>query len=264
MRPEYTEFNEGLTNQLYAITVIFVLLALLFIFFLVVSLRRRRKMNLEKAALQSQFQEELLRTQLEIQEQTFKTISQELHDNIGQMLSLVKLHLNTVDLQKQEKAAEKIGSAKDIVSKAINDLRDLSKTLNTDTIAAAGLLNAIKAELHQLEKTGTLQTAFLVSGTHIKLDAQKELILFRIVQEALHNVIKHAQASQVSVSALFEEGQFQLTIADNGRGTADAGSTSGSGLRNMQSRSGLIGAGWQMESGKTGGTTIRITLPTTS
>lgn len=263
MHPDIREIQDGLNDYVYIGTVIFLLLALLFIFFLVVSLKRRRKMNLEKTQLHTQFQEELLRTQLEIQEQTFKTISQEIHDNIGQMLSLAKLNLNTVDLQKEEKAAGKIGSAKDLVSKAIQDLRDLSKTLNTDTIAAAGLLNAIEAELHLLQKTGALETHFLTSGTPVKLDAQKELILFRIVQEALHNVIKHAQASEVSVSALFEDGQFLLQIRDNGCGFEERSRPLfGSGLRNMQSRSKLIGADWKIESGKTGGTAICITLPT--
>ncbi len=262
MRPEYTDFNESLTNQLYAVTVIFILLALLFIFFMVVSLKRRRKMNLEKVELQFHFQEELLRAQLEIQEQTFKTISQEIHDNVGQMLSLAKLNLNTIDLQNQERAAEKVESARNLVGKAINDLRDLSKTLNTDTIAAAGLLNAIEAELHQLEKTGTLKTTFYLSGTHLKLDAQKELILFRIVQEALHNVIKHAQAGHVCIAALFENGELNLSVADDGCGFDEAARpAAGSGLRNMQHRSKMIGAGWAIERGKEGGTVVRITLP---
>lgn len=244
---------------------VFILIVLSFLFrFVLLYQKKSLWFNTERKILQAQFQEELLRTQLEIQEQTFKTISQELHDNIGQMLSLAKLNLNTVDLQKEEKALEKIKSAKDLVTKAIHDLRDLSKTLNTDTIAATGLLNAIEAELHLLQKTGVLQTQFHVSGTRIKLDAQKELIIFRIVQEALHNVIKHAQASQVSVSATFEDGQFRLVVSDDGRGPASAASSFGSGLRNMQSRSKLIGADWQMEHGPTGGTTIRITLPTTS
>lgn len=221
-------------------------------------------MNLEKTELHQHFQEELLRTQLEIQEQTFKTISQEIHDNIGQMLSLAKLNLNTVDLQSSEKAAQKIGDAKDLVGKAIQDLRDLSKTLNTETIAATGLLNAIEAELHLLQKTGTLQTSFSTSGTPVRLDAQKELILFRIVQEALHNVMRHAHATQVTVCAAFERGHLKLLIADDGRGLDEsAGNAPGSGLRNMQSRSRLIGAHWQIESKKENGTVIRVTLPTT-
>lgn len=223
-------------------------------------------MNLEKTELQEHFREELLRTQLEIQEQTFKTISQEIHDNIGQMLSLAKLNLATIDLRKEEKAVVKIEDAKDLVGKAIQDLRDLSKTLNTESIAATGLLKAIEAELHLLQKTGTLQTTFDISGTPVRLDAQKELILFRIVQEALHNIIKHAQAANVRVNAVFEHGRFKLLIADDGCGFEESAESiaAGSGLGNMQSRSALIGAGWQLESKKGQGTSVRITLPITA
>ena len=242
---------------------IFILVVLSFLFrFIFLYQKKTIAFNNERVRLQQDFQQELLRAQLEIQEQTFKTISQEIHDNVGQMLSLAKLNLNTIDLQNQERAAEKVESARNLVGKAINDLRDLSKTLNTDTIAAAGLLNAIEAELHQLEKTGTLKTTFHLSGTHLKLDAQKELILFRIVQEALHNVIKHAQAGHVCIAALFENGELNLSVADDGCGFDEAARpAAGSGLRNMQHRSKMIGAGWAIERGKEGGTVVRITLP---
>jgi two-component system, NarL family, sensor kinase len=224
--------------------------------------KRRLQYLKEKDRMQAQFQQELLRTQLEIQEQTFRTISQEIHDNIGQMLSLAKLNLNTVDLHKETQAVEKISDAKALVSKAIQDLRDLSKSLNTDTIAASGLLNAIEAELNLLQKTGALQTAFHVSGTPVRLDAQKELILFRMVQEALHNVIKHAQAMNVRVNAVFEYGHLKLLITDDGCGFVQNTSlVYGSGLRNMQNRSKLIGADWQIESAAGQGTTIRIIVP---
>lgn len=244
---------------------VFILIVLSFLFrFVLLYQKKSIHFSTEKQMMQSQFQQELLRTQLEIQEQTFKTISQEIHDNIGQMLSLAKLNLATVDLQKSPQASEKISNARDLVGRAIHDLRDLSKTLNTETIAATGLLNALEAELNLLQKTGTLQTAFQVSGTPVRLDAQKELIIFRIVQEALHNVIKHAQATLVQVTATFGHEQLKLLIEDNGNGFENNGSTShGSGLRNMQSRSKLIGAGLQVESVKGEGTRVLITLPLT-
>lgn len=241
-------------------------LLLFFSSIIIIALFRYRNKTIlhmkEKDKMQARFQQELLRTQLEIQEQTFKTISQEIHDNIGQMLSLAKLNLNTVDLHNEESATEKIGSAKGLVSKAIQDLRDLSKTLNTETITAVGLLSAVEAELHLLHKTGTLQTTFDVTGTPVRLDPQKQLILFRIVQEALHNVIKHAGASGVRVQAAFEPEQMRLLIADDGCGfDGTTGTAFGSGLRNMQNRSRLIGATWEVESAPGRGTAVSIIVP---
>jgi signal transduction histidine kinase len=256
------ETDHQIVKVVLAGTVLILFFATMIFWFVYAYRKKHTKYLVEKAQLQAQFQQELLRTQLEIQEQTFKTISQEIHDNIGQMLSLAKLNLNTVDLQKQAQAGEKISTARDLVSKTIQDLRDLSKTLNTETITTVGLLSAIEAELHLLQKTGTLQTTFSKTGTPVRLDPQKQLILFRIVQEALHNVMKHAQAAAICVEAAFEPEQFRLLIVDNGRGfEGTAPSTFGSSLRNMQNRSRLIGAAWQIESAAGSGTTIRITLP---
>lgn len=210
----------------------------------------------------SQFQHILLQTQMEIQENTFKAISQEIHDNIGQMLSLAKMNLSKFELDPVH-SDEAVLSAKDLVSKAVAALRDLSKTLNTDTISNLGLLQAIMMELQLVEKTTGVGTSLEVSGPPHPLPAQNELILFRIVQEALHNSIKHAEASSLQVKASFDHQVLQLLIADNGTGF-DESETSvlGSGLKNMQSRSKLIGASWKLQTTKGEGTTISITIPT--
>ena len=189
-------------------------------------------------------------------------ISQEIHDNIGQTLSLAKLNLNTLDMEQREKALGKVGDAKELVGKAIQDLRDLSRTLNTDNIAALGLVKAIDAELQLLQKSGLVKTALEVKGQVVKADPKKELILFRIVQEAIHNVIKHAQASAVGVTAAYEGSYLRLSLADNGVGfDLGGGRGNGSGLNNMRSRSQVIGGQLDISSGAGRGTNITIQLP---
>src|SRR5258706_10354982 len=147
---------QGLSQDI-IITIIVTFFLLLLTSFVVVFItyhQRRQIKNLnEKQQLQSKYQKELLRTQLEIQEQTLKTISQEIHDNIGQVLSLAKLNLNTMDVTQQDKLQEKISDSKKLVSKAIQDLRDLSKSMNTDNIEALGLVRAIEYELEMIRKT---------------------------------------------------------------------------------------------------------------
>lgn len=242
---------------------IFVIILLSFLFrFMMLYQKRTIEFTMEKEAIESKFQRELLRAKLEIQEQTFKTISQEIHDNIGQMLSLAKLNLNRVNTGRLQNDMEKVQDAKELISKSIQDLRDLSRSLNTETIAAIGLMKAIELELQMLQKTGTVQTRFEISGTPIRLDPQKELILFRISQEALHNIIKHATATFVGVSVSFHADRFELVITDNGVGfDSSMESNFGSGLHNMKSRSELIGAAWQVTSAPETGTTILIYLP---
>jgi two-component system, NarL family, sensor kinase len=186
------------------ITIIVFLIIGFFILILVAYMNRRKKKHMEeKQMMRSSFQEELLKTQMEIQEQTFKTISQEIHDNIGQMLSLAKLNLSKFEMDRQN-SDEAVLSAKDLVSHAVTSLRDLSKTLNTDTISTIGLVKSIELELQLVEKTTGIKTRMQSNGHATKLSPQQELILFRIVQEGLHNSIKHASPTCSPLMRIFK------------------------------------------------------------
>lgn len=239
-------------------TAIVLFLSLLLILYIVIFKKRQNRFLHEKEA----FQQTLLLTQIEIQEQTLKNISQEIHDNIGQSLSLAKLNLSTIDIQKEQSALTKIGSTRDLVSKAILDLRDLSKSLNTDSILSAGLVKAIELELTLVEKSGEFQTNLIVTGTPVRIDPKKELILFRIIQEAVNNVIKHAKATSIDIKAQFTENSLSISVSDNGAGFIADRSADGSGLRNMKSRAALIGGSFEIITAAIG-TTITITIPIT-
>lgn len=219
----------------------------------------------EKEQLKADFEKQILESKLEIQEQTFKYISQEIHDNIGQMLSLAKLTINTMNPDEPAGLPAKIGSAKNLVSKAIDDLRCLSQNLHTDYITDQGLKASVENELRLLEHASQYQINISTEGDAYRLAQQQELILFRIFQEALQNIIKHAQASAIGVLLSYTPQYFTLKIADNGRGFDAAASQAGSsgiGLRNIRHRAKLISALFSVESGSGQGTTVTIQLPT--
>ncbi len=115
---------------------------------------RRNKHNQEKQQLTVEFKHALLQSQLGIQEQTMLTISQEIHDNIGQVLSLAKLNLGTIDVNKPESFTQKITDSRELVGKAIQDLRNLAKGLNTSFINEMGLLRSIEYELDMIKRSG--------------------------------------------------------------------------------------------------------------
>jgi len=260
------EASESLKQVLYGGTIVFLVLAGFVIFFLVMYMRRKTKNILEKEQLRSEFQQELLRTQLEIREQTLKIISQEIHDNIGQVLSLAKLNLNTMDITQQDKLQEKISDSKKLVSKAIQDLRDLSKSMNTDNIEALGLVRAFEYELEMIRKTGFL-TELNVEGNSIRLEPQKELILFRIIQEILNNIMKHSEATAIETKIVYAVNEIKILVKDNGKGfdlaplNENATSTIGLGIRNMHNRAKLIGADFTISSSGGEGTIVSLTLP---
>jgi signal transduction histidine kinase len=160
---------------------------------------------------------------------------------------------------------QKVDNSKQLVGKAITDLRTLSKKLHSDSILAAGLLKAIEFELGLVEKSGVYQTSLTIIGEPVTLDAQKELILFRIVQEAMNNIIKHAHASTIAISANFAHNHLQLLIDDNGNGfklPLEQGDINrGIGLRSMENRVKLLNGQFAIETAPEKGTQIQISIP---
>ena len=234
--------------------VILFLTVTLVLFTLAYQSRKNRHVN-EKQLLQTQFQQALLQTQLEIQEQTLKNISEEIHDNVGQVLSLAKLNLFTFETN----SGQKLEDTKNLVSKAINDLRNLSRSMHGDIIAELGLQQSIANELAIIENTRQFVTTLKVMGIAYKLDKQKEMVLFRIAQEALNNCIKYSKAKNITVELSYDTDQFLLSVTDDGIGF-DATNTAGIGLKSMQNRAALIGGIFLLHSSPGKGTTISIEL----
>jgi signal transduction histidine kinase len=248
-------------------TLLLVVLILLIIVAIILYRRRQERNSKEKKDMENKFAQTLLQTQLEIQEQTLKNISQEIHDNIGQALSLAKLNLNTMPAIDDETLQQKILNSKELVSKAITDLRDLSRSLDTDYVQEMGLQRAIEYEVEMIRKTGTVETSMIVEGSLFRLEKQKELILFRIVQETFNNILKHAGAKNINVNINYSTTGFTLRIKDDGKGvnlqplTDRENNNFGLGIRNMHNRAKLIGAEFKMNSIIGEGTEVKIILP---
>ncbi len=243
-------------------TIVFLIIGFFIIILVAYFNSRKKKFILEKQLLQTLFNEQLLKSQLEMQEQTFNAISQEIHDNVGQSLSLAKMQLHLVERGKtfNEKL---ITDTQDSIAKAITDLRDIAKSLNTERIHQTRLTDIIAGELSRLNRSGLLTTEISAEGEEREIGDQKKLIVFRMLQEALQNILKHAQASGVSIAFRFDEDTVQIKVSDNGKGFARERITKkdGLGLNNMQSRASLIGGDLRIDSALNEGTTITITAP---
>jgi signal transduction histidine kinase len=171
-----------------------------------------------------------------------------------------------MDITQQDKLQEKISDSKKLVSKAIQDLRDLSKSMNTDNIEAVGLIKTIEYELDMIRKTGFL-TELNVEGNSIRLEPQKELILFRIIQEILNNIMKHSEATAIETNVVYAINEIKIVVKDNGKGfdlvpvNENSNSTFGLGIRNMHNRAKLIGADFSMNSSIGNGTAVTLIVP---
>jgi signal transduction histidine kinase len=244
-------------------TAMLLLLGFFIISFMFFYQRKRTLHVAEQEQLKSAFSQEILTTQIEVQEQTLNYISQELHDNIGQVLSFVKLNLGTAGtIPDQQKKQRKIDESRELVAQVITDLRNLSKSLSFQQISQYGLLKAIELEVERVNKSGLLKTETVVSGEAYSLGEQRELVLFRIFQESLNNALKYAHALQLRINLVYSADLFSLTIADNGIGflAETAGKGNGSGLRNIENRAALIGASATVETSPGKGCTIHVSL----
>lgn len=250
-----------------SIIIVLLLLVGFIVAFLLIYRNRQIRSELAFKQAEEQYHREVLKAELESKENTLRTISEEIHDNVGQVLSLAILHLSNIDLQDTENAGRKLESITGLVKKAVGDLRHLSKTLDAENLVRAGLPAILQFELERLEGSGAFATSFKLAGPEQRLDPYHEIVIYRLAQEALQNVIKHAQATQVSIMMAFEPGQLVLHITDNGRGftpsaqRADNLHKQGAGLDNMRRRAALINAGIQWISAPAQGTRVSLTLP---
>jgi len=212
--------------------------------------------------LQANFRQELLKTQLEVQEQTLNYISAEIHDNITQILSFVKLTLGSIASGIDGEKKAKVNETRELVAQTITDLRDLSKSLSFEHISSQGLIRTIENEVERVNKSGLINVSLEQEGNSYSLGEQRELVLFRIFQETLNNTLKHSRAKHLKIMLQYHSDLFNLTLEDDGSGfSAEAlDNKSGSGLRNMENRAAMIGGTATIDSSPGKGCRIKVIL----
>lgn len=237
------------------------------IIYILIFQRRQTQNRQDKAAMQAAFQQEILQTQLEVQNLTMQQLGRELHDNIGQLLSVLRINLNVLEEMVEDEGTKvQIAESNQIVEQTIADVRALTKSLDGDFVKDFGLIDSLSHELQRIRKTRRYQTEIITSGTAYSLGYQHEIVLFRIAQEVINNALKHAAATTLHVSVGYEPTNFGITIKDNGKGFDYEGimrnelSKSGAGLRNIQRRAELIGGKCVVESKINEGTTVCIKI----
>jgi signal transduction histidine kinase len=220
--------------------------------------KRQLKFILEKKELSNQFQKELLKTRLEAQEETLHQLGIELHDNIGQLLSSSKFLIGLAE--RSETPAENLQMASETISKAITELRAMSKALNTEWLEKFSLIENLQTESRRIQASKEL-TITLHHPPSLDMPADRQMMLFRIVQEAMQNAIKHASASAISIIAEQNENKLEISVTDNGKGFDVSNATlEGMGVTNIRHRAQLMGGNAQWKSSHEG-TSVTIQLP---
>jgi signal transduction histidine kinase len=205
-----------------------------------------------------------MQTQLEVQEQSFKYISEELHDNIAQTLSLVRLKLyRTADKATEAMIKNSVEGSNELLGNVLDSLRTLSHVLNGGLVSKLTLPESIEKELAYVRDVNDTQAVLDVVGTPYDLPAEKKLMAFRIVQEAVGNAIKHGKAKIINIVLVYQSAMLTVRIEDNGKGfdAAVVENSKGLGLHNMQVRAKLLGT-LKVDSEQGRGTIITLNINT--
>ncbi|WP_299122561.1 histidine kinase [uncultured Winogradskyella sp.] len=250
-----------LTVLVYSIVVIAIIAVTIILFFIVFQ-KRKNKLLLDKINQQKAFDEELIKTQQEIQEETLKHVGRELHDNIGQMLVMSTMQMNAAVKVVNDEVKTKVTNAAETLKSTLEEVRALSKSLNSDVIFNLGFDATVKNEIERLNKSGFINATINISGEKVNFENKKdEIILFRILQEFFSNTLKYAGAENLKVDLHYLEDKLEIRVEDDGEGFNINSAEKGSGLINMEKRAELINAKYQLTSQAEKGTNLYLDYP---
>lgn len=239
--------------------VAFIVAAILF----VVQYKNKKKESINQ--LQQQYvlhQKELLATQIEIQTQTMQHIGREIHDNVGQKLTLASLYTQQLAFENEALPInDKITGIGELINDALSELRDLSKSLTDNHIDTNDISILLKEEFSKFRALKKYKLNLTVDFDSIPLNYQTKSLLIRVVQEFIQNSIKHASCKTISASLVRNDNQLTLTLSDDGKGfNTEKLVSTGIGLSNMKKRIALIGGNYDMVSKEGEGTKLTIEI----
>ena len=252
------------------LVILLVLISLFLIIFLVGSVlyvlqnRAKKILNIkEKENLKIMYEQQLLTTQLEMQTQTMQHIGREIHDNVGQKLTLASIY--TQQLAYENKAPhinDKIDNISNIINESLAELRQLSKSLTDDRILEHNLLQLLQQETANINDLKKCVVHFTHNNSSFELPYQTKSILLRVVQEFFQNSIKHAHCNNIFLNLNGTDNHLTLHLQDDGVGFEKTiTAQNGIGLKNIEKRTAILKGTYSLNSVINKGTTLHITIP---
>jgi hypothetical protein len=255
--------NPQIITTILAVIIVLLFFGILFLGMLRYYNYRRRQAAREKREMQAIFDQQLTQARLEIQEQTFSYLAEEIHDNVGQLLSLAKIQLSSF---KEEETIDfpLLSEARENVGRSLQELRDLAKGMHSGHIRSFNIRQAVDEEVQRITRTGHIRISVTSEGDEYRIKDDKQLILFRIIQECLNNCLKHSGATNINIGFTWASDQLRVRVRDDGKGF-DAGNTlqrpTGLGLQNILNRARLTGGSSVIHSLPGEGTTVTVQIP---
>lgn len=229
----------------------------------VIQYKNKKKENQAMLAQQQiAHQKELLSAEMEIQVQTMQHIGREIHDNVGQKLTLASLYTQQLAFEnKVPEINDKIEDISEIINQSLTELRKLSKTLTDNNIEKGNLIELLQQEFERVERLKKYETRFTTNVEQLMLPYQAKNVLVRVVQEFLQNSMKYANAKILAADIHCSTQRLSIQLSDDGQGFDPEGiMDKGQGLKNMKKRMALIGGGCILHSRVGAGTTLTLEI----
>lgn len=234
--------------------------------FFIIQKKRQVQNFLEQQQLKYDYEHSLLTTRIEVQEQAFEIVSRDIHDNIGQVLSLGCIQLaslkNAID---NKDVVGRVDDTLQLFKKSVKDLRLLSHSLNTGLVQHRPLEQSVKTEFDRIEAFSNIDCEIYVPNGEEALPPDQRLVVFRIIQEALQNILKHAEATKIRILLEQLETTFNVLVSDNGIGFEqnERKVAQSLGLLSMEQRATLLKAQFRITSLPGKGTEVTLEIPIT-
>lgn len=229
----------------------------------VVQYKNKKRENQAQLAQQEVFhQKELLTTEMEIQLQTMQHIGREIHDNVGQKLTLASLYTQQLAYEnKVPNINEKIENIGEIINQSLKELRHLSKSLTDNTIENGNIALLLQQEFERVKELKKFKVNLDITNEDLALSYQTKSVVIRVVQEFLQNSMKYANCETLSISVAKVDNKLKIVLSDDGVGfDIENIHKNGIGLANMKKRVELIGGNYLLQSIKNVGTTLNIEI----
>lgn len=226
---------------------------------------RKQHFGFHQKGLQyvSGFRTQLLYAEVRAQENVFSLIAREIHDNIGLSLTSIKLVLHTLRPPNNPDEAQRISGSVHLLGRVMEQLRHLSRSMNGDLLEDQGLVNALRQEVQRINQLNHLQIALRIEGEAVTFDTRRELVVLRMIQESINNILKHAGARMVEIHLQFIKNRLLLYVSDDGIGMQPVleAQAKGCGLINLHKRAEMLAGQCSVISNASRGTTIAISIP---
>jgi len=247
-------FNQ---EMLFAFIIVVILLLALGLFY-----NQRQKQKNILAAQRQEEEKKRINAMITSEEKERTRIARELHDGLGQLLSTARLNAASLEGSVEKEDEHLLQNTLNLIDQSVSEVRSVSHNLMPQMLMEKGLPDALKELVNTINSSKTLDITFDHAGFNMPLPASVEFAIYRVIQEVLNNMIKHATASKIDLKLALGKNELKIFISDNGKGfdTALIEKSEGIGWRNILTRLSLINGKFDVNSNPGQGTTVNIAV----